>query len=99
MDKTSDYKLIMAELQEDPFRSIARYKNNLNIKKTSHVLRIVKSGRGFIYEIGFVSDNPKDALSMRELDNIRQEVEDRLKSLYDNPIWLDISFMYDKKWG
>jgi len=63
------------------------------------VLRIVTSGRELVYEIGFVSDNPEDARSMGELDDIRQEVENKLKALYDNPIWLDISFMCDKKWG
>jgi predicted Co/Zn/Cd cation transporter (cation efflux family) len=63
------------------------------------VLRIAKTGRELVYEIGFVSDNPKITRSIGELDNIRQEVENRLKALYDNPILLDISFMHDKKWG
>ena len=63
------------------------------------VLRIVKSGREFVYEIGFVSDNLDDERSMGELDSIRLEVERELKSFYDNPIWVDISFMHDKKWG
>jgi predicted Co/Zn/Cd cation transporter (cation efflux family) len=63
------------------------------------VLRIAKSGRELVYEIGFVSDNPKNKRSIGELDNIRQEVENRLKAFYDNPILLDISFMHDKKWG
>ncbi len=63
------------------------------------VLRIAKSGRKLVYEIGFVSDDPDDIRSMGELDEIREEVEGRLKALYDNPMWLDISFMRDKKWG
>jgi predicted Co/Zn/Cd cation transporter (cation efflux family) len=63
------------------------------------VLRIAKSGRDLVYEIGFVSDDPKDARSMGELDDIRNEVESRLKALFENQVWLDISFMHDKKWG
>jgi predicted Co/Zn/Cd cation transporter (cation efflux family) len=63
------------------------------------VLRIAKSGRELVYEIGFVSDNPKEERSIVEFDNIRQEIENRIKALYDNPILLDISFMHDKKWG
>ncbi|MFH1878500.1 MAG: hypothetical protein ABH883_06815 [Candidatus Omnitrophota bacterium] len=62
---------------------------------------IVRSGRELIYEIGLVSDDPNDARSMGELDDIRLEVEksQSLKALYDNQIWLDISFLHDKKWG
>lgn len=63
------------------------------------VLRIAKSGRKILYEIGFVSNNPKASRSMAELDDIRQDVENNLKMLHESPIHLDISFMCDKKWG
>jgi predicted Co/Zn/Cd cation transporter (cation efflux family) len=62
-------------------------------------LRISKAGREFTYKIGFVTENPKDTRSLEELDNIRQEVESRLHALYDNPIWLGVSFIHDKKWA
>jgi predicted Co/Zn/Cd cation transporter (cation efflux family) len=62
-------------------------------------LKIGKAGREFTYKIGFVTENPKDARPLEELDSIRQEVESGLHALYDNPIWLGVSFMHDKKWG
>ena len=63
------------------------------------ILRLSKRGRELFYEISFVSDNAGDSRSMGEMDGIRQEVEDALGSLFDNPKWLNISFMHDKKWG
>jgi predicted Co/Zn/Cd cation transporter (cation efflux family) len=62
-------------------------------------LRIGKAGREFTYKIGFVSYNPENTRSLEELDNIRQEVESGLHALYDNPIWLGVSFVHDKKWA
>jgi predicted Co/Zn/Cd cation transporter (cation efflux family) len=63
------------------------------------VLRIVKSGRELLYSVGFVADDPERKYYIRELDDMREEVEKNLKTLTENPIVLDISFMHDKKWG
>ncbi len=62
-------------------------------------LRMTKSGREFNYRIGFVSDKPGERRSLIELDGIRQEVEDALSALHDNPLWLGVSFMHDRKWS
>ena len=62
-------------------------------------LRIGKTGRQLTYKVGFISRSPKDGRSMGELDDIRNEVEIGLKALFDNPLWLGVSFMHDKKWG
>ena len=62
------------------------------------VLRVSKGGREFDYKIGFVSRDPRDERSLVELDSIRQEVQDSLQALFDNPIWLCVSFIHDKKW-
>jgi predicted Co/Zn/Cd cation transporter (cation efflux family) len=85
----------------DVYRISARALEEISKKRgfSGFVLRIVKSGRGRIYKIGLVSDNQDDERSMGELDNIRQEIHHSLRGLYDNPIWLEVSFMLDKKWG
>jgi predicted Co/Zn/Cd cation transporter (cation efflux family) len=62
-------------------------------------LRISRAGRELTYRINFLAGSPDDMRSLGELDIIRMEVENRLRTLNDNPIRLGVSFMYDQKWS
>lgn len=59
-------------------------------------LRIGKSGRELIYEVSFIADNQNQKCSIGELDEIRAEVENHLNKLFDNPMWLHVSFVHDR---
>ena len=61
------------------------------------IFRVGRSGRELIYEVNFIAKDPKDTLSIEKMDDIRKEVVNRLQALYENPIWLSVSFIYDKK--
>ena len=63
------------------------------------VLRLGKVGREFVYEVSFVTKNPKNSCSISEMDTIHREVEARLCSLLDGPLRLCVSFVHDKKLG
>jgi predicted Co/Zn/Cd cation transporter (cation efflux family) len=62
-------------------------------------LRISKSGRELTYKIGLVSEDPGKKRLLVEMDDIRREIQGRLQAMHDNPIWLGVSFVRDKKWG
>lgn len=61
--------------------------------------RLAKTGRIFDIKVSFISDNPDLKLSLRELDIIRQDTEKKLNSVLNRDMWLDVSFMNDKKWA
>lgn len=63
------------------------------------VLRLGKSGRELVCEVSFVAKDPNDSRSVSEMDAIHREVEGRLHSLFDSPLWLCVSFIYDRKLG
>ena len=60
------------------------------------VLRLGKSGRELVYEVSFVSKDPNVLYSVTQMDKIRKEVELKLLSLFDSPLWLCVSFIHDK---
>lgn len=63
------------------------------------ILRLGKSGRELVYEVSFVAKDPNNSCSIGEMDAIHREVEDRLHKVSDNPLWLRVSFVHDRKLG
>jgi len=63
------------------------------------VVKVSKIGREFDYKVSFVAGDPQDRRSLAELDEIREEVLNRLQSLSENQIWLGVSFIHDRKWA
>ncbi|NQT30444.1 MAG: cation transporter [Candidatus Saganbacteria bacterium] len=63
------------------------------------VLRLGKAGRGLVYEVSFVAKDPNNSCSIGEMDAIHREVEERLRKLFDTPLWLSVSFVHDRKLG
>ena len=61
------------------------------------ILRLGKSGRELVYEISFVSKDPNNSCSIGEMDDIRREVEGRLRDLFDRPLRLYVLFVPDRK--
>lgn len=62
-----------------------------------YVSRIAKTGRELSLEISFISDNPDLALTLRELDIIREDINLKLKKETDYHLWLTVSFMHNKE--
>jgi predicted Co/Zn/Cd cation transporter (cation efflux family) len=60
------------------------------------VLRLGKSGRELVYEIGFVADDPNSSCSVGQMDEIHREIEEKLKQMFDSQLWLKVSFVHDK---
>ena len=63
------------------------------------ILRLGKSGRELVYEVSFVVKDPNNSCAIGEMDTIHREVEGRLRSLFDRPLRLRVSFIHDKKLG
>lgn len=63
------------------------------------ILRIGKSGRELVCEVSFVAGDPNNSYSAREMDSIHKQVEGRLHKLFDNQLWLCVSFVHDRKLG
>lgn len=64
-----------------------------------YVSRIAKRGRELSLEISFISNNPELALTLYQLDIIREDIELKLKKETDYHLWLTVSFMHDKKYS
>ncbi|EAK0415930.1 cation transporter [Campylobacter fetus] len=58
---------------------------------------VAKSGRFFIIEVNILSTSSNDILSVRELDCIRNEIEQRLE-IPSYKIWLLVSLTANPKW-
>jgi predicted Co/Zn/Cd cation transporter (cation efflux family) len=76
---------------EKPMKEIAKIHGFDDI-----VLHLGKSGRELICDLSFVSEDPNQARSISEMDLIRNEVTSRFKELFDNPLWLFVSFVHDR---
>ncbi|MFC2149598.1 cation diffusion facilitator family transporter [Candidatus Auribacterota bacterium] len=63
------------------------------------ILHLGKSGRELVYEVSFVAKDPDDLCRVGEMDAIHKEVEDRLRKLFDSPLWLCVSIVHDRKLG
>lgn len=64
-----------------------------------YVSRIAKTGRELSLEISFISDNKELALTLHQLDLIREDIELKLKKETDYHLWLTVSFMHNKKYS
>lgn len=60
------------------------------------VVRVAKTGGSYTVEIDFLLPKSMSDMKVAELDNIRQEVYDRIKGNYT--MWLTISFTTERKW-
>ncbi|MDD4956288.1 MAG: cation transporter [Candidatus Omnitrophica bacterium] len=58
------------------------------------VVRLARSGRELIYEVYFVAKDPESSYSVGRMDDIRNEVASRLHEIFDNPLWLNVSFAH-----
>lgn len=64
-----------------------------------YVSRIAKTGRELNLEISFISSNRELALTLHQLDLIREDIELKLKKETDYHLWLTVSFMHNKKYS
>ncbi|MFA6636777.1 MAG: cation transporter [Candidatus Omnitrophota bacterium] len=60
------------------------------------ILRLGKAGRELIYEIDLIVGDPNDSYSIAEMDAMREELESRLRSLFNRPLRLYLSFVHEK---
>ncbi|MDD4202185.1 MAG: cation transporter [Candidatus Omnitrophica bacterium] len=61
------------------------------------ILRLGKSGRELVCEVGFVTKDPNNSWAIGEMDKIHREVKEELTKLFDSQLWLCVSFVHDKK--
>nr|WP_229248415.1 cation transporter [Dyadobacter sandarakinus] len=61
-----------------------------------HLVRVAKTGNSYTVEIDFLLPKSMSAMSVAELDGIRQILYDRIKGEYE--MWLTISFTTERKW-
>ncbi|MBT3182601.1 MAG: cation transporter [Deltaproteobacteria bacterium] len=63
------------------------------------IVRVGKSGRELVYEVSFIAQRSEKTYSVDDMDRIHRGVENRLHELFDNPLWLHVSFVHDRKLG
>jgi len=84
----------ISEISKKAMKEIAELKGFDDV-----IVRVGKSGRELVYEVSFITQQSEKTYSACEMDSIHREVEDRLHELFDNPLWLHVSFVHDRKLG
>jgi len=61
------------------------------------ILRAGRGGRDLVFEVSFVLKDPNEARSISEMDAIHRLAKESLGAVFDKPVWMTVSFVYDRQ--
>ena len=61
------------------------------------ILRAGRGGRDLVFEVSFVAKDLNETRSMAEMDEIHKLAKERLHFLFDKPVWMTVTFLYDRE--